>query len=145
MLFNVLCITCQVNLRDTLRPIPRRDGFYYCKRCQACYQHVFVQDMFGETTDHLNPVSPGKARYSRAVDDGVQYDTDNTNSTQPPLPLPFPPPEYYTHDHITSVPLPQIEHIDLPDFEEEREIIKKSKTVKEFLKNSLYLEKPYDK
>ena len=135
MSFNLPCITCQFNLQETLKPLPNRRGFYYCTKCDACYVHVIGHDIFGEAVDYLDPVKPGKESYNRAADDGIQYDQDDpyfaTNSTTP--------------QEVVSVPLPQIEHIDLPNFEEEREIIKKSKTVKEFLKNSLYLEKPYDK
>ena len=152
MNFPAICITCQINLRDTLRPLPGKPGFYYCTRCEACYQYMLIKDMFGKPTEYLDPVKPGKESWLRAADDGVQYVGDyeegqdyeevqdyTSNHTMPP--------EYNPKTGNTTYHLqvPKISHYAIPDFEEERDIIKKSKTVKEFLKNSLYLEKPYDK
>ncbi len=146
MISNVPCITCQVNLRDTLRPLPRKNGFCFCTRCEACYVHVVGQDMLGKSVDYLDPVKPGRGEWPRAIDDGVNYETPQDYAENPYHgAVDSTMPQEYVHDHVMSVPPPQLEYIELPNFEEEREIIKKSKTVKEFLKNSLYLEKPYDK
>ena len=139
--FNVPCITCRINLKETLKALPEKRGFYYCTRCEACYQYMMGRDSFGEAVGYLDPVKPGKEQFLRAVDDGVPYEQDpyfETNSTMPQDCVSIPPPQ---PEHMD---LPKFEE-DLPNFEEEREIIKKSNTVKEFLKNSLYLEKPYDK
>ena len=159
--FNIPCVTCKYSLRSTLRPTEKQD-FYYCYKCKACYKYIMTWDIFGNVTESLDLVSPGNKEFSKADDDGVRYDMQdlnkelskydigidpaapNTDHTLQEFHTEYPA-EWIENDLVMRVPPPKIEHHKIPDFEEELKIIEKSKTVKEFLKNSLYLEKPYDK